>query len=124
MSMKEKIAIVETLIERAEDYAKTSYELYKLKAIEKGSSIVSLLIASVVFYVVFLLFMIILSIGFSLYLGKIFGEVHYGFMAVAGFYLLVMIILIVFRKQLLLDVFANLLINSIFKEEDHASNKG
>ncbi len=122
--MKEKIAIVETLIERAEQYAKTTYELYKLKAIDKGSSLISALVASIIFYVIFLLFMIILSVGVSLYLGKLFGETHYGFMAVAGFYALLMIILVVFRKQLLLDTFAKLIINSIFKEKDDAGNKG
>ena len=37
--MKDKVIIVEMLVEKVEQYAKTSVELYKLKAIDKGTDV-------------------------------------------------------------------------------------
>ncbi|HEU0136677.1 MAG TPA: hypothetical protein VFQ50_05255 [Flavobacterium sp.] len=121
--MKEKIAIVETLIDKAEDYAKTTYALYRLKAIDKGAAAASSATAGILIAFILLFFLIFISAGLALYLGEVFGKPHYGFMAVAGIYFLLGLILIIFRKQLLIDVFTNMLINNFFKEKDDASNK-
>ena len=120
--MKEKVAIVETLIDNAEDYAKTVFELYKLKTIKKASSAIAQIISSTILLIFLVLFLIVLSIGTSVYLGEIFGKMHLGFMAVAGFYAFIIIILMLGRKSLLIKNVQNMMINSFLKEEDHASN--
>jgi hypothetical protein len=121
--MKEKIAIVETLIDKAEDYAKTTYALFRLKAIDKGATAASAATAGILIVFVLLFFLIFLSVGFALYLGDVFGEAHQGFLAVAGIYFLIGLLLIIFRKKFLVDVFTNMLINNFFKEKDDAGNK-
>ena len=120
--MKEKIAIVETLIDKAEEYAKTTYALYRLKAVDKAATAASSATAAIIIVFLLLFFLIFLSLGLALYLGEVLGETHYGFMAVAGIYFLLGLLLIIFRKQLLVDVFTNMLINNFFKEKDHAGN--
>ena len=120
--MKEKIAIVETLIDNAEDYARTTYELYKLRAVKKTSSIIAVIISSIILFLFLILFLIVISIGISVYLGEIFGTMHLGFMAVAGFYALIFILLLLARKSLLISNFTNMMINSFLKDEDDASN--
>lgn len=120
--MKEKIAIVETLIDNAEGYAKTVIELYKLKTIKKTSSLIALIISSIILFLFVILLLIILSIGVSVYLGELFGRMHLGFMAVTGFYAVIVIGLLIARKSLLINNFTNMMINSFLKEEDDASN--
>lgn len=120
--MKEKITVIETLIDHVEDYVKTTLELYKLRAIKKTSAIISSIITAIFFFLVVILLLVILSIGVSIYLGEILGRMHYGFMIVAGFYAIVFIILLIIRKPVLKGNFTNMMINSFFNEEDNASN--
>jgi hypothetical protein len=86
--MEDKIDIIEPLLERAKAYGKTSYDLFKLNALDKGSGILSSFFSQAV--VVFFLFMFIamLSIGAAIWLGEIIGKWYYGFFCIAGFYLL------------------------------------
>lgn len=120
--MKEKITVINTLIDHVEDYAKTTYELYKLKGIKKISTVVSTIITSVLFFLITILLLITLSIGFSLYLGEVLGKSHYGFMAVAGIYALILVILLVVRKSFIEATFSNMMIKTFFKDKDDANN--
>lgn len=120
--MKEKIAIVEKLVDNVEEYAKTVGELYKLKTVKKASSVIGVMISSIILFLFLILFLIIISIGASVYLGEILGRMHLGFMIIAGFYAIILIILILARKSLLINNFTNMMINSLLKEKDDASN--
>lgn len=115
--MKEKVIIVEELLEKAEEYAKTSIQLYKLKAIDKTTDVFSSIAAGLVIAVIITFFIILLSIGFALYLGDILGKTYYGFLAVASMYAVIGIFSIVFRKSWLEDFFNSYIINQIFKDK-------
>ena len=115
--MKDKVIIVQMLIEKAEEYAKTSLELYKLKAIDKGTDIFASLVSKVIIITVVTLFLLLGTIGLCLYLGEVFGKSYYGFFAVAGFYLLIGIVCAVFRKALLEDTLNDFIVKQIFKEK-------
>ncbi|HKC69772.1 MAG TPA: hypothetical protein VKG26_16150 [Bacteroidia bacterium] len=90
---------IETLIERAEDYSKTTVELFKLKVIDKTSEIVSSLVSQLIIFAVVALFVFIVNIGLSLWVGEMLGKPYYGFFAVAGFYLLVALIVYAGREK-------------------------
>jgi len=120
--MKEKVVLLKDLMDRAETFAKTNIQLYRLKAIDKVTDVFSSVAAGVVILVILTFLMIILSIGASLWLGEVLGKMHYGFFAVAGFYAFLAIICILFKKQLLETLFNNYIVNQIFKEKDHAAN--
>lgn len=121
--MKEKIALVELLLEKAEDYAKTTYALYRLKAIDKVAASASAAAAGIIIAFLILFFLVFLTLGLALYLGEVLGKVHYGFMAMAGIFALLGIIVMMMRKTLLINTFTNMIINNFFKEKDDASNK-
>lgn len=89
-------SIFEPLFERAQAYGKTSYELYKLKAVEKASGIASTFISRAIAFFIFSLFIFMASIGVALWLGVILGKSYYGFLCVAGFYGIVACILYFF----------------------------
>ena len=84
--MENKTTIFEPLFERAQAYGKTSFELYKLKAVEKTSGVSSTFASRALAFFVFSLFIFMTSIGAALWLGELFGKVYYGFLFIAGFY--------------------------------------
>lgn len=90
--MENKLDIFEPLFEKAENYAKTSIELYKLKIIDKSASILSSFISRAIAIILLLIFVITANIGLALWLGDLLGKSYYGFFCVAGFYGLLAVI--------------------------------
>ena len=84
--MEKKTYILEPLFEKAENYAKTSFELYKLKTINKSANVVSTLVSRGIAIVFFSIFIVTANIGIALWLGDLLGKSYYGFFCVAGFY--------------------------------------
>ena len=120
--MKEKVEMLKDLMDRAEAFAKTNVQLYRLKAIDKVTDVFSSVASGVVIMIILIFLLIILSIGASIWLGEVLGKMHYGFFAVAGFYAVLAILCILFKKRLLEKLFNNYIVNEIFKEKDHAAN--
>ena len=115
--MKDKVILVQMLIEKIEQYAKTSVELYKLKAIDKATDIFSSVVSMVLIFAFITLFFLLATIGLSLYLGEVLGKAHYGFFVVAGFYLLIGIVLFATRKSFLETGLNDYIVREIFKEK-------
>jgi hypothetical protein len=92
-SMNPQASMIEALLERTEDYGKTSLELLKLKSLDKTADVTSNLISRSLFIVVLSLFALTLNIAISLWLGDLLGKNYYGFLVVASFYALIAIIL-------------------------------
>ena len=91
--MEAKANLIEPLLERAEQYSKTSFELLKLKSLDKTADVTSTLISRLLLIIVLSLFALTLNIAIALWLGDILGKNYYGFLVVASFYGLVGIIL-------------------------------
>ena len=96
------------LIEKSEQYIKTTGELYKLKAIDKSAEVLASLTANLFVLISVTIFLLTLNIGIAFWLGTIIGEVYLGFFIVALFYLLYICPLI-----LIISVGSNLRILSI-----------
>ncbi len=119
--MKEKGILVRMLIDKAEQYGKTNIELYKLKAIDKGTDVFASVASRVVIFAILALFLLVLTLGLAFYLGEVLGKNYYGFFAVAAIYAIIAILIMVFRKPLE-DIFNDYIINQIFKEKKNAGN--
>jgi hypothetical protein len=91
--MESKAFLIEPLLERVEEYGKTSFELLKLKSVDKSADIASSFLSRVLLTVIIVLFAITLNTGVALLLGDWLGKAYYGFLLVASFYCLVGIIL-------------------------------
>lgn len=91
--MESKAFLLEPLFERVEEYGKTSFELLKLKSVDKTADIASSVTSRVLFTVIVFLFAITLNTAVALFLGDMLGKAYYGFLAVASFYGLLAIIL-------------------------------
>lgn len=84
--MENIVESIESVLESVADYSKTSYELVKLKTIDKTSDVVSSLIPHAIFFLILMIFLLFVNLGVALYLGEIFKNIYYGFFVVAAFY--------------------------------------
>jgi hypothetical protein len=83
--MEDKINFIEPLFEKAEEYGKTSCELFKLKALDKTTQVISTFVSRGAVVLFLSMFNVIVNIGIALWLGDILGKPYYGFFCVAGF---------------------------------------
>ncbi len=91
--MEQKATSIESLFEKAEAYAKTNLDLFKLKAIDKSADVISTILSKLVFFIAVLLIIVSINIGFALWIGELVGKLYYGFFIVAAFYVLVALVL-------------------------------
>lgn len=96
--MEEKANSIETLFERVVAYGNTSITLLKLQTLDKSSDVVSTLVPRLCILIVTAMFILILSIGTALWLSDLLGKSYEGFFIVAGFYLIVALVLFSVRK--------------------------
>lgn len=111
--MKNQPNTIGSLIESAGDYVETKVELFKLKAVDKSSDIVSS-IASWLVIALFIVFgFIIINIGLCIWLGELMDHAWYGFFVVGGFYLLLATLILSFKSKWIKQPVSNLIIKKI-----------
>lgn len=113
--MEENTNLIETLLERATQYGKTSYELIKLKALERVSDIVSTCIPNTVVLALISILFLFFNLGLSLWLGEIFGKIYFGFFAVAVFYGIIGLCIHFFMHKLIKRKVGNYIIKQALK---------
>ncbi len=114
--MESTTATIEKLIEKAEVYGKTTLELYKCNAIYKAANVSSSLAIRLVLLLVAVFIFLMLNIGLALFVGELVGKTYYGFFLIAGFYVLVGIVLYLFRKQWIKHPVSNFIISQSLSE--------
>ncbi len=107
---------IEPLFEKIEDYGKTSYELFKLKAISKTAEVVSTFVSRVAVVIVLSMFLVFASIGLALWLGDLLGKPYFGFFCVATFYILLGGVLFFLLHKFVKRKVSNSIISEIFHE--------
>lgn len=97
--METRADLFESLVDKAEAYARTTFELSKLKTLETITVVVTSLVSRLIIFSAISLFILVLSIGVALLLGDLLGKLYYGFFIVAGFYLFAGIVLKLFLHK-------------------------
>ena len=113
--MEENAKPFESLLEKASEYGKTSFELIKLKALDKTSDVVSSLIPNSVFFILIASFMLFLNLGLGFWLGEILGKIYFGFFVIAAFYVIIGIILHFFMHKSIKKLISNYIIKHVLK---------
>ena len=102
-----------SLFETAGDYLETRIDLLKLKTVDKSSDVISSLVSNFVILLIITFAIFILNIGLSFWLGSLLGETWYGFFAVGGFYTVLAIVLIIFKKKWLKGPLNDVIVNKM-----------
>lgn len=113
--MEDNTKLLESLLERATDFGKTSFELVKLKTLDKSTDIVSSLVPNSIVFVLIVTFMLFLNLGLALWLGDILGKIFYGFFVVAAFYILAGIVIHFFMHKWIKKLVGNYFIKLMLK---------
>ncbi len=113
--MNEPTGLIESLIEKGEQYGKTTLELLKLKTLDKSADMISNLISWLVVMILAILFFVPFNIGVALWLGEILGEAYLGFFVVSGFYAFWVIIFAIFRNTLIKRPINNSIISQVLE---------
>jgi len=115
--METPAGLVESLFDKAENYSKTTIELFKLNAIDKSADVVSSLISRLAILIVVAMFILIFNIGIALWLGELLGKFYYGFFIVGGFYALLAVLLQTFRHEWIKYPISNTIISQMLKQK-------
>ena len=115
--MTDNATPIASLIDRAENYGKTTLELFKLSAIDKSADVVSSLVSRLAVFMAVALSLLIINIGFALLLGKLLGDSFYGFFVIGGFYALLAFLLHIYRHQWLKYPVSNTIIKQLLKQK-------
>jgi hypothetical protein len=86
--MEDNTNMLGSLLDKAEDYGRTSYELVKLRALDKASEAVSSFVPHSLVFIMVASFILFFNLGLALWLGDILGKIFYGFFLVAAFYVI------------------------------------
>jgi fatty acid desaturase len=113
--MEDNSKLLESLLEKASEYAKTSFELVKLKALDKTTDVVSSLVPHSIVILLIATFLLFLNLGLALWLGDILGKVFWGFFVVAAFYILAGLIIHFFMHNPIKKLVGNSFIKHILK---------
>lgn len=115
--MENQESPIEQLIQKVEDYGKTTFELYKCTAVSESAGFISNIASKLIFTVVMILFLSLVNIGASLWIGTLLNEPYFGFFIVALFYLVAGLVIYLLRNELLKTPISNWIIKSFMKEE-------
>ena len=98
------------MIEVLKDYMGKRLELIKLQLTEKSSLSAGIIAFLSIILVAFSFFIILFNFGIAYLIGEALGNISYGFLIVSGFYFLIIILVLLFKKSIVRGV-ANRVIN-------------
>lgn len=104
----------EDLINHAGDYIQTFYKLTLVKLTQKATDITSGLLAALVAIVLGTFVIFFASIGLAWWVGDLIESRAGGFLIVAGFYLLVLLCIVLMRKKIIFPYFRDMIIRRFY----------
>ena len=113
--MENRANTFDGLFNKTTEYLETRVELIRLKVAGKTSDIISSLVSKIVMVVIGLMVVILISIGFAIWLGTVFNEMYLGFFAVGVFYILVILVLFFGRNNLIKTPIKDSMIKNLLK---------
>ncbi len=105
---------IDPLIERVEQYGKTTVELLMLKSVDKSSEVLSILVSRLLLLIALSFFLLAINIAIALWLGFLLGATYLGFLIVAGFYGLLSVIIAMLHSTIKTKV-SNAIISQLLK---------
>jgi hypothetical protein len=113
--MEDSSNVFDSLLEKASEYGKTSYELVKLKTVDRTSDVVSSFIPHTIVFVLIATFVLFLNVGVAMWLGDILGKIFYGFFVVSAFYIIAGLVVHFFMHNWLKRVITDYFVKQVLK---------
>ena len=113
--MQDQAKMIETLLEDATEYGKTSLEIVKLKAVDKSSEVISSIVFQTILYVLVISFIVFVNLGLAIWIGKLLGQLYMGFFVMAAFYLVAGLIYYFFFQEKIKKQVSEYIIKQVLK---------
>lgn len=110
---------VEKVLGHLKEYAETRYELGLLNAQEKFSNVLSSVASIAVLGILIIFIFLFGSIGIALWLGEYYHNSFIGFFYIAGFYILLSLLLFFNREKWIKSPLINTLIKKINHNDEN-----
>lgn len=111
------------MMKKFQDYINSRILLMRLEVSERFAKALALLLKNIVVLVFFGIFFLFASMAVAFWIGESIKSIPVGFGAVAVFYLVVTMIVLVFRKPLIENPFMNKVIRILFEQKNHEEEK-
>ena len=105
---------VENVADNIEGIVKDYYELSVINAVDKGSKLGSMLIVNVLVVALGFFVFLFAGVGAGFWIGELLGSTMLGFFIVAGFLLLILILILVLKGKVIIPFFRNIIIKNIY----------
>jgi Putative Actinobacterial Holin-X, holin superfamily III len=115
--MEETFAKVEELSGHVKEYINNRIASVKFGAAEKSSIVMANIIAVAIAAMVLSLFILFGSVALAYVLARWTGEIYWGFLIVAGIYLVIGILVWLLREKLLRLPIMNAMVQQLFKDD-------
>lgn len=115
--MEEKATLIGSLFEKTEDYAKSSIDLLKLKALDRSTNALSSVASICIILIATMCIIMMVNIGAALWISKLMNSSYSGFFIVALFYAVLSVVLYIFREQIIKTPINNRIITHIREEK-------
>jgi hypothetical protein len=109
---------VSEISDNVKAYIRLKIDYLKLNLTEKLSLIISALLISIILFLVFLFISMFISIAFIFWFRDHAGPLYAGALIVAGFYLLIGLIVFLMRNKLFIDPLVSQISKILLEEED------
>ncbi len=113
--MEDDGRLLESLLERASEYGKTSLELVKLKALDRTAELFSASVPLAIVIILIASFLLFINLGLAFWLGEMLGRTYYGFFVVSAFYIIVCLIVRLFFYNRIKKLAGNYFIKNVLK---------
>lgn len=116
--MKDTEQLLESAGETAEyirEYVKLQVDLFRLEMAERIAKVASALVAILAIAALGLLALLMLMLAAAFYLGNLWGSYALGFLCVGGFYILLAVLVVLFKERWLTNPLLTNIIRAFFK---------
>jgi uncharacterized membrane protein YqjE len=118
MEQKKISESIAELTDQVKNYVQLRIDLFKLNLTEKLATLTTTLLISIIFFIVFLFFTLFLSLAFIFWFKDYVGAAWAGSLIVAGFYILVGIVVFLLRDKLFLNRIVVQISKILLEEEE------
>ncbi|GJM62357.1 MULTISPECIES: phage holin family protein [Persicobacter] len=99
--MKKETSNIESLVSNLTGYVESRIELAKLQVGEQAAWVLSRALISIVLIFLFGLFFLFATIALGYFLNAVLNSVYLGFVIIAGFYLLIIVLIAALRAKII-----------------------
>ena len=117
--MNDQHSFLSDLKQVVTEYLEAKIQLVKISSFEKIAKVTATLFSSIVIALTVFFLLLFLSISGGFLFGKLLDSNSLGFLIVVGIYFILLVLIIVFKKNMLEKYISDKVIEQLFEKEDN-----